>query len=82
MGRIRPAMTTHSDQTMPTRLPKLEELCDRCFGAGGSTECDEWDDCAVCGGAGYIATADGKIVLALMRHNQKNVNRGERESRR
>lgn len=50
---------------------ELECECHVCNGAGGWTreETGDWRDCGVCKGSGYLVTAFGEKVLALMRHN-------------
>jgi DnaJ-class molecular chaperone len=51
-------------------LPELEKICDDCGGKGGRfNEYGSGIYCSTCGGAGYLPTDAGKIVLALMRHN-------------
>jgi DnaJ-class molecular chaperone len=48
---------------------KLEKVCPDCSGKGGETELGEFFPCDECKGAGYVPTANGKAVLAIMRHN-------------
>ena len=49
----------------------LETICPICGGTGGSEmRYDKWR-CHNCNGAGYIPTALGERILALVRHNFK-----------
>ena len=53
-------------------LPDLETKCKDCNGRGWFTA-DEGgrDDCAACGGSGFVPTAIGARVLDLVRHNSR-----------
>jgi hypothetical protein len=52
-------------------LPDLESSCPICKGKGGCRleDTGEWRDCGICYGAGYMPTAFGEKILALVRHN-------------
>lgn len=48
----------------------LEERCEACDGSGSRhSEQSGRRRCGMCGGSGFVATAFGEKVLALMRHN-------------
>jgi hypothetical protein len=47
----------------------LEALCERCEGAGGRGGDRDYVTCCTCGGRGYIPTAFGEQILALVRRN-------------
>lgn len=52
--------------------PALEEKCEKCNGTGWYSEVrGDRERCGLCEGAGYVPTAFGEQVLALMRHNFK-----------
>lgn len=61
-----------SDAVVPNPKLELETTCLCCAGAGGREDhCHGWVNCPDCGGAGYLPTPEGEMVLALIRHNLK-----------
>lgn len=54
---------------------ELEKQCPLCKGAGGEDPDDGsgWSDCIQCGGSGYVTTAMGDRIVALMQHNLKPI---------
>jgi DnaJ-class molecular chaperone len=54
---------------------ELERSCPRCAGAGGEKRDYDnvWDKCVQCGGSGYLTTAMGERVIALVEHNLKPI---------
>jgi len=54
---------------------ELERVCPRCKGAGGEKRDYDnvWDECVQCGGSGYLVTAMGERVIALIEHNLKPI---------
>jgi DnaJ-class molecular chaperone len=54
---------------------ELERVCPRCRGAGGEKRDYDnvWDTCVQCGGSGYLVTAMGERVIALIEHNLKPI---------
>lgn len=53
---------------------KLEKTCDECGGTGQDFYDDgQGEPCWKCQGSGHIATDEGKAILQLLAHHQKDL---------
>jgi reverse gyrase len=51
----------------------LESLCLECGGKCGEQKRGKWYPCHACLGSGYVPSEFGKRVVALIRHNLKQI---------
>lgn len=59
--------------TEPPDFPPLERKCNYCDGSGVAYQTRERNPCPYCSGTGHIPTKFGEGVLALVRHNIKEI---------
>jgi hypothetical protein len=67
-------MSSQEEASPDKNSLELERVCWSCGGRGGSDDCyGRHFPCNACGGSGYIRTALGEKVLALMQHNIRSL---------